>query len=301
MSRKIPNVSTFTRARRRAVRFATRRRDEKATGGHLHSRYDRLQPVPEHPPDWQTGPPDFVIIGAQKSGTTWWHGLMETHVQIHRPPRGKRELHFFDHFWDRWPNQKQFERYRRYFPRPTGSLAGEKTPGYLYQPWVAPMLKEVAPQVKLIVLMRDPVARFVSGVGLLERSGSLKGEVGGGLVGTREHRIVEAIDRGRYADQLEWWLTHFPREQFLLLQYEQCVADPQGQLNRTFEFLGLRPQHVTPAQISRARKKATSQVEVSVETRRMLATRYAADVTRLQELMPDLDVSLWKSLARPES
>ncbi|MFO7531294.1 MAG: sulfotransferase [Candidatus Limnocylindrales bacterium] len=264
-------------------------------GGAVRSRYDQLQPLPQHPPDWQTGPPDFVIIGAQKSGTTWWQGLIESHLDVARPPGQRRELHFFDHFWDRWPTDEQLAHYRRYFPRPTGSLVGEKTPGYLYQPWVAPMLAQAAPAARLIVLMRDPVDRFISGLGLLQRSGSLKGEVGAGEVGMREHRIVEAIDRGRYADQLAWWLKHFPREQLLLLQYEACVADPQGQLTRTFEFLGLPDQRASVSQISQARKKASGHVELPAEMRALLAARFADDLDRLEELMPDFDRSLWKS------
>ena len=167
----------------RIVRRVMRVRPRSAAaldGGAVHSRYDQLQPLPEHPPDWRIGPPDFVIIGAQKSGTTWWQGLVEAHLQVVRPGGQRRELHYFDHFWDRWPSDEQFSRYEHYFPRPEGSLAGEKTPGYLYQPWVAPMLAHVAPEARLIVLMRDPVERYVSGLGLLQRSGALKGEVGAG-------------------------------------------------------------------------------------------------------------------------
>jgi hypothetical protein len=267
-------------------------------GGTVRSRYDQLQPPPEHPPDWRTGPPDFLIIGAQKSGTTWWQGLVESHLQVVRPGGQRRELHYFDHFWDRWPSDEQFAQYERYFPRPEGSLVGEKTPGYLYQPWVAPMLAHVAPEARLIVVMRDPVERYVSGLGLLQRSGALKGRVGAGAMGSREHRIVEAMDRGRYAAQLEWWLRHFPRQQLLLLQYERCASDPQGQLTRTFEFLGLPAQAASAADVARARKKSGVHVPVAPEIRDVLADYYAADVARLAELMPDLDTSLWPSVTR---
>jgi hypothetical protein len=270
-------------------------------GGAVHSRYDQLQPPPDHPPEWRLGPPDFVIIGAQKSGTTWWQGLVESHLQVVRPGGQRRELHYFDHFWDRWPSDAQFARYERYFPRPEGSLVGEKTPGYLYQPWVAPMLAHAAPGAKLIVLMRDPVERFISGLGLLARSGALKGEVGAGDLGTREHRIVEAMERGRYAAQLEWWLRHFPREQLLLLQYERCVADPQGQLTRTFSFLGLPGQPAPAAEVARARKRSSTHVALPDAMRRLLGSYYAADAIRLAELMPDLDVALWKNLEGAET
>lgn len=269
---------------------------DKPSGGAVRSRYDQLQPPPDAPPDWPKGPPDFVIIGAQKAGTTWWQGLMEGHLEIHRPHRQRRELHFFDHFWDRWPDEAQFSLYEQYFPRPQGSLVGEKTPGYLYQPWVAPMLRHVAPETKLIVLMRDPVERYISNLGLLKRAGALKGEVGAGDLGTREHRVVEAMERSRYATQLSWWLEHFPREQFLLLQYEQCVADAQAQLNRTYAFMGLRDQNASVQEIARARKKSTSRVELPDSAREWMGQYYADDVRRLREIMPDLDLSLWPSI-----
>lgn len=265
--------------------------------GAVRSRYDQLQPLPEVPPDWRTGPPDFVIIGAQKSGTTWWQGLVEEHPQVVRPPGQRRELHYFDHFWDRWPSDADFERYQRYFPRPDGSLVGEKTPGYLYQPWVAPELAHVAQDAKLIVLMRDPVERYASGLGLLQRAGALKGEVGGGEIGMREHRITEAIERGRYATQLEWWLERYPRDRILLLQYERCVADPQGQLSRTFAFLGLPDHQVSAHEVARTRKKSATRPPVPPEMRELLAEYYRADVERLLEMEPELDVGLWKNLA----
>lgn len=289
-----------TRAGRHGALAGPRSGPGSREGGAVLSRYDQLQPLPAHPPEWRTGPPDFVIIGAQKSGTTWWQGLVEAHLQVVRPPGQRRELHFFDHYWDRWPTEEQFERYLGYFPRPDGSLVGEKTPGYLYQPWVAPMLAHVAPEAKLIVLMRDPVERYVSGLGLLQRTGALKGRVGAGEAGSREHRIVEAMDRGLYAAQLSWWLAHFPREHFLLLQYERCVSDTQAQLSRTFAFLGLPDQRASTAELSRTRKKSSEHAPLPPEMRRVLAAYYAADVSHLREIMPDLEPSLWKSLSADE-
>ena len=263
------------------------------TGGAVRSRYDQLPPLPEVPPGWTVGAPDFVIIGAQKSGTTWWQGLVEEHPAVVRPSGQRRELHYFDHFWDRWPTADQLERYHRYFPRPKGSLVGEKTPGYLYQPWVAPMLAEAAPDAKLIAVLRDPVERYASGLGLLKRAGAIKGEIGAGEIGMREHRITEAMERGRYASQLEWYLVRYPREQLLLLQYEACVADPQGQLDRTFEFLGLPAHAASTDEVTRTRKKSDSRPSVPTEMRAFLASYYAADIERLRQLMPDLDLGLW--------
>lgn len=272
-------------------------REDALAGGAVHSRYDQLPTLPEVPDGWSIGPPDFVIIGAQKSGTTWWQGLVEEHPDVVRPSGQRRELHYFDHFWDRWPTPGQIERYHNYFPRPPGSLAGEKTPGYLYQPWVAPMLAEAAPDTRLVAVLRDPIERYASGLGLLQRAGAIKGEIGAGEIGMREHRITEAIERGRYATQLEWYLARFRREQLLLLQYEACVADPQTQLTRTFEFLGL-PDHAASADgIKRTRKQSGTRPAVPAAVRAMLASYYAGDIERLLRLMPELDLELWPGVA----
>lgn len=287
--------SALERGRRRVMRLVGGGTERSKAA--VRSRYDQLPLPPERPAGWRIGPPDFVIIGAQKSGTTWWQGLLESHPQVHRPPGQRRELHFFDHFWDRWPTEGQFGRYLDYFARPDGSLVGEKTPGYLYQPWVAPMLHHVAPEARLIVLLRDPVERYISGLGLLHRSGALKGEVGAGEVGTREHRITEAIDRSRYANQLAWWLRHYPREQILLLQYERCVADTQAELARTQAFLGLSEEPAPDEELTRTRKRSDWHAPMPDEMRRFLADYYADDVAELGELMPDLDRTLWPSMA----
>ena len=115
-------------------------------------------------------------------------------------------------------------------------------------------------------------------------------------MGTREHRVVEAMERSRYATQLSWWLEHFPREQLLLLQYEACVADTQVQLDRTYAFLGLRAQNATVQEIARARKKAKAHVTLPESSREWLGQYYADDARRLRQIMPDLDLSLWRSI-----
>ena len=245
------------------------------------------------------GPPDFVIIGAQKSGTTWWQGLVEGHLQVVRPGGQRRELHYFDHFWDRWPSDEQFERYERYFPRPEGSLVGEKTPGYLYQPWVAPMLAQVAPEARLIVLMRDPVERYVSGLGLLATLGRHAGAGGGGRRGhaRASHRrghgarplrrpagLVAASTSRASASCSSSTSAAWPTHRASSRGPSSSWACPTSAPRR-------------PRSRGRARRPPATWSSRDA-MRRFLADYYAADVARLRELMPDLDVSLWPSQRR---
>ena len=67
------------------------------------SPFDALPEPPPCPPGWHTGPPDFVILGAQKAGTTWWFRLIEAHPGVVQPETQRPELHFFDRLTDTWP------------------------------------------------------------------------------------------------------------------------------------------------------------------------------------------------------
>jgi hypothetical protein len=167
--------------------------------------FETLPEHPECPPGWRTGPPDFVIFGAQKSGTTWWFRLIEQHPGVLQPPDQRPELHFFDRLWGEWPDAETIARYHRYFPRPEGKLIGEKTPEYLSCPWAPPMIKEAAPDARAIVLLRDPVERYVSGLSHHERGGLVNDDEGlGRAFGDRMRVVTDAITRGQYATQLEW-------------------------------------------------------------------------------------------------
>ena len=264
--------------------------------------FETLPDYPECPEGWSTGAPDFVIFGAQKSGTTWWFRLIEQHPGVVQPANQRPELHFFDRLWAEWPTDEHIARYHRYFPRPAGKLVGEKTPEYMNCAWVPPMVKLAAPEAKAIVLLRDPVERYVSGMSHQDRGGliddqDIEGQVR--VFGDRVRVVTDAIERGRYATQIEWLLQQYPAERLLVLQYEACAADPAAQLARTFAFLGLPAHQLPAAELARPRNKAKlEKVSVPPEHLDLLARYYRPDVERLQALVPDLDLSLWPSFRR---
>jgi hypothetical protein len=100
---------------------------------------------------------------------------------------------------------------------------------------------------------------------------------------------------GLYGRQAERLLRRFPREQLLLLQYERCVADPAGELARTYEFLGLEP--FLPASLARPVHETTVEKPIlPPRYRARLVEAYRRDAARLQRLLPELDLGLWRSL-----
>ena len=232
-------------------------------------------------------PPDFVGIGVQKAGTTWWFGLIAAHPGVAQRPGVHKERHFFARFATAAFGPAEVEAYHRWFARPAGAQAGEWTPDYVSQPWAVPLLWQAAPEARLLLMVRDPVERFVSG---LAHSAVTGGAHGGAVV-------AEAYARGCYATLLRPWLARFGAGRVLVLQYERCVADPAAQLARTYRFLEL-DDGFTPAGIAHpASPTRVAKLALDDDARRRLAALYASEVSELADMVPGLDLGLWPSVA----
>jgi hypothetical protein len=259
--------------------------------------FETLPDYPECPEGWSTGAPDFVIFGAQKSGTTWWFRLIEQHPGVVQPKNQRPELHYYDRLWAEWPDDEAMARYYRYFPRPEGKIVGEKTPEYLSCPWAPPMVQQAAPHARAIVLLRDPVERYISGLSHMDRAGLLDASVDDGarrVFGDRLRVVTDAISRGLYATQVEWLLEAYPAERLQVMQYEACAADAAAQLARTYDFLGL-PPHALPAEVLAIPRNKSKLAKVSMPEEHigLLRRYYRPEVERLRDTVPDLDLSLW--------
>ena len=253
-----------------------------------------LQPVedPEVPDGFHTGPPDLVGVGAQRAGTTWWwRGAIRSHPGFARDAKPGKELHFFDRFWDgREVPADLAEQYARQFPRPEGKLTGEWTPRYMHDFWTLPLLHSAAPRARILVMLRDPVERYRSG---LAREGKIAEKAGEPL----EIAIVgDAVYRSLYSAQLRRLFELYPREQVLVLQYERCLADPLGEMRRTHEFLGLEPLAEIPPDLDRQVGEARPKQELESRQQSELAGRLAEDARATAQLCPELELSLWPSV-----
>ncbi|MGO8870407.1 MAG: sulfotransferase domain-containing protein [Acidimicrobiales bacterium] len=258
--------------------------------------FDFTPPTPG--PGEVAGPPTFVGIGVQKAGTTWWYEQIARHPQVHTRPDVHKERHFFDRFGTEpfWPSA--IDDYAGWFPRPAGMLAGEWTPDYITLPWVPALLRRAAPEARLLLLLRDPVDRLLSGLAHGRRMGD--------PVGTLE--VADAVQRGFYHRSLRNWLAHFDPEQLLILQYERCAADPAGQLRTTTSFLGLDdsgpgpdrtfPAAADPEPPERQRKAPTvGSGTLDPEVTRRLVAIFEPDVVTLVEQVPSVDLSLWPNFS----
>lgn len=248
--------------------------------------------------------PDFLIIGAQKSGTTSLYHYLSLHPYVHRATR--KEVHFFDlHFhrgigWYRahFPSSQHAFFSRRVLRRPF--ITGEATPYYIFHPHVARRVHEALPGAKLIVLLRNPVDRAYSQYMRQVRAGreqlpfeeaiqreqerigpELQRMLEDEAYNSRAHRWYSYVSRGLYADQLQVWLDLFPRSSILVESSEGLAANPGAAMARVFEFLGLPA--VAPGEFRR--RNAGSYKPMAPATREYLADLFRPHNERLYRLI----------------
>ena len=195
----------------RRIKRVLRPRLRQQQGTH---RTARGKEPPEIPPGWKLGPPDFIGIGVQKAGTTWWWKLILEHPDV---VGYNKETHQLTRFGWRPVFERDIEAYERHFPRPDGAMAGEWTPRYMAVAGVSETMKAVAPNAKILVLLRDPVERYRSGVGQWQKHKERQGMRLNLWAGRKD-----AYARSFYGFTLAPYFEAFGPQQILVLQLERC-------------------------------------------------------------------------------
>ena len=207
--------------------------------------------------------PDFLIIGAQKSATTSLLSYIGRHSHVRLG--GKKAVHFFDFNHHRGADwyAGHFPRVRQwplsFFSPGKGTerdwLTGESCPSYMFLPDVPRRVRELLPDVKIVVILRNPVDRLISNYQHERRKGRTEESFenfiapsllsGWPAVGDMAYvRQRCAVPRGFYVDQLRHWQRYFPIQRFLVLSFEDLVKNTPATLNGVFEFLGIEQQTV---------------------------------------------------------
>ncbi len=248
--------------------------------------------------------PTFLVIGAQKSGTTSLHRYLVEHPAVLCAT--PKELHFFNveyhqgHAWylAHFPfRTRAFALRRRYGVRPA---IGEVTPAYLFHPRVPERVYAFDPRLKLVAVLRDPVERAYSQyqMQVRKRDETLSFEAALDLEEVELPLELERIRddpryvspnglrrsyvaRGRYAEQIERWLHFFPREQLLVLTSEELLRDPAEVMSQVAAFLGVPDLRADRYPL----QSAGSYDSMATETRERLARTFEPHNRRLQELL----------------
>ena len=226
--------------------------------------------------------PDFLILGAQKAGTTALYAYLRWHPQVTGP--SFKEVSFFDRHYargERW--------YRAHMPMRRSGVVGEASPSYLFHPLAPARVARMLPNARLIALLRNPVDRAFSHyqheVALAGEGGRMRGELERMLEDPRYFSHpwwnYTYAARGRYAEQLERWFEVFPREQLLVLLTDELASDTAGAYRRTLDFLGVDERGLE----SYPRIFEREYGEMDPVTRVRLTQEFAEPNRRLAELL----------------
>lgn len=256
--------------------------------------------------------PNFLVIGAQKSGTTWLHRFFSGHPDIYMPEKPK-ELMYFD--VERNFRKRTLDDYLAHFePATLETAIGEATPGYL---WCSPehsqwggvsefrtripmrVQEALGPNIKLVAVLRNPIDRALSAFLHHRKKGRIQPDAS-----IRCHLDRSGIiHMGFYGAHLARWAEVFSKKNFIVRTYESLFSDP-ATLDSIQAFLGVKPRPAGELSSQRIHKgfgfKRSEQGAADSEGRRIataedidiLKKAFAPDTKRLAREW-DIDLEPW--------
>jgi hypothetical protein len=227
--------------------------------------------------------PDFIIIGAQKSGTSSLYSYLAQHPQLKSST--SKEVHYFDGGLS--PEEDNFKKgeawYRSHFPFKKDLAANQKTfeasPLYIFNPLVPARMFELIPKVKIIVVLRNPTERAISQYfhekrlnmetmpifeALQEEENRLEHVIKN--KDFKSHNFVHSTykSRGMYKGQIERYFNYFPREQILIINSDDLFTNTADTLRQIFKFVGVdtkyKVENLQPRNVSSNRTKVEPHV-----------------------------------------
>lgn len=177
--------------------------------------------------------PNFLGIGAERSGTTWIYECLKEHPEVF--VSDEKELHFFTTAYDRgvtWYAEQFRDRGNR-------KVIGEISPEYLYKPEAPVRIKETIPNVRMIVSLRNPIDRAYSQFGweVLRKKHSYTFE-------EALKKSPDYVEKGFYDEQINRFYRLFPRDQILILFYEDLVRAPLVTIEKIYRFIGVDSTYI---------------------------------------------------------
>lgn len=200
--------------------------------------------------------PGYLVVGTKRGGSTTLAAWIAQHPEV-APCLSAKGTHYFDVNWskgDAW--------FRSAFPKPEAGkrITGEASPYYMFHPQAAERIARTLPDVRLVACLRDPVARAWShhayevakgreDLGFEAAIDAEPERLAGEERRLREDATYHSphwryhayLRRGHYADQLRELEHHLGDGRVLAIQFERLFADPEGELPKVWDFLGLSP------------------------------------------------------------
>ena len=211
--------------------------------------------------------PDFIGIGVQKAATSWLFEVLSAHPEIYMGKGNEKDTRFFScHF------ERGYYWYESHFEgRGAAMVAGEYSTSYFNDSDAPVRIHNYAPDIKLIVCLREPVDRAYSSHKHQVQLGYAVGELANFERGLENNPTY--VDQSLYYKHLSKWYQLFDKEQILVLLMDDIRQAPQRVVERLYRFLGVNSTF-TPSVLER-------HVNVSVKHRSQNVEKVITSVSRI--------------------
>jgi len=213
-------------------------------------------------------PPNFLIVGPPKSGTTSLAGYMEQHPEV--SVCLYKENNYFARACEGLPpwSSGSWEEYLKHFEAGADkAVRMEAATWYLYSQGAPALIKEKVPDVKLVTILRDPASRAYSMYNYKRFKRSLPPyediksfskalDAEPARLAAKETLDFNYVDVSRYADGIERFRKHFGEDQFRVLFFEDLTSKPEEVTREMFEWLGL--DSTVPIQVGERRNEGVA-------------------------------------------
>ena len=193
--------------------------------------------------------PDFIIVGARKAGTTSLYNYLIKHPAIAEPVT--KEIHYFDYYYNKLPlawykacfgNKKKWQ------------IIGEATPEYLTNHYAAQRIHKLKPNMKIIILLRNPIDTSFSDWKMQVMKGNeylnfhsaikaeeerLRGEWSKVLRGeySEKYMMYAYLSRSYYYEYIKKYYEYFDKKQILIIKSEDLFNNPEVIMKEVYAFL----------------------------------------------------------------
>jgi hypothetical protein len=232
---------------------------------------------------------NFILAGAQKSGTTALHYFLSRHPDI--AMGDQQEIHFFDNDTHFVSAVDYEELHKHYPPLAPSMIAGDCTPSYLYHEPAAERISKYNPNIKLLIILRNPVERAFAHWNMQRFKGrepldffdavrEEQNRIGGKP--PVEARRFAYIGRGFYGRQLERVFKFFPREQVKAVKFEDFRVNQRETVTSILSFLGRKPLRSIR---NKDRNIIPYERAMSGKERAFLYNLFADDIAKVEQML----------------
>lgn len=219
--------------------------------------------------------PNFVVIGAQKSATTFLLDVLRENQGVFMH---EHEIHYFNR--DIYPAEK----YLDIFKGRTEEIVGEKTPAYFHMSDERiRIMKSIIPDAKLILLLRDPIDRGWSHA-RMEVSNYGQRDLSRTDVWRLVAHLANARNRMRsnYAKSIKRWLKYYNRDQLMIAYYDDLLEDADSLYGRICSFIGAKPGDERKLLAKKVHASRTYQMPLVIK--QYLIRKYTSTCKELKDL-----------------